>query len=217
MRRHIEGTNDLEPIVKWPGGKEKELQHIVDNAPMHFETFYEPFVGGGSVFMAIQADHYMINDFSTELINLYHYIQNQDADFYRYVQGMNTTWNNVENFFNQHCDYLSELYVNYRTDIINYAELVQQIDAFVNRHEEELTLLLSVIQQSSEIFISEIKRNSKDKMKRMKKIETDKGELCNDDLHDNIETSLKASVYMYYRTLYNRNNAERPIVYPNSG
>ena len=212
MRRHIEGTNDLEPIVKWPGGKEKELQHIVDNAPMHFETFYEPFVGGGSVFMAIQADHYMINDFSTELINLYHYIQNQDADFYRYVQGMNTTWNNVENFFNQHCDYLSELYVNYRTDIINYAELVQQIDAFVNRHEEELTLLLSVIQQSSEIFISEIKRNSKDKMKRMKKIETDKGELCNDDLHDNIETSLKASVYMYYRTLYNRNNAERPIV-----
>ena len=54
MRRHIEGTNDLEPIVKWPGGKEKELQHIVDNAPMHFETFYEPFVGGGSVFMAIQ-------------------------------------------------------------------------------------------------------------------------------------------------------------------
>ena len=46
MRRHIEGTNDLEPIVKWPGGKEKELQHIVDNAPMHFETFYEPFVGG---------------------------------------------------------------------------------------------------------------------------------------------------------------------------
>ena len=43
MRRHIEGTNDLEPIVKWPGGKEKELQHIVDNAPMHFETFYEPF------------------------------------------------------------------------------------------------------------------------------------------------------------------------------
>ena len=47
----------------------------------------------------------------------------------------------------------------------------------------------------------EIKRNSKDKMKRMKKIEADKGELCNEDLHDNIETSLKASVYMYYRTL----------------
>ena len=211
MRKHIEGTNDLEPIVKWPGGKEKELQHIVDNAPAHFNTFYEPFVGGGSVFMAIQAGHYMINDFSTELIGLYRSIQNQDPDFYRYIQGMNTTWTNVETFLIAHYGLLSEVYINYRNDIITYNELSQQIDEFADANGNDIKNLLSEIQQSSEIFISEIKRNSKDKMKRMKKIEQDKGVLCDKDLRDNIETTLKASVYMYYRTLYNRNDADRAI------
>ena len=213
MRKHIEGTNDLEPIVKWPGGKEKELQVIIDNAPAHFNTFYEPFVGGGSVFMAIQAEHYMVNDFSLELINLYHLIQNQDEDFYTYVQGMETTWNNVENFFNKQYKILSKLYINYRIDVFSFNELTQQIDTFVDKNAQKITNLLAVIQQSSEVFNSEIKRNIKDKMKRMKKIEAEKGELCDKDLHDNIETSLKASVYMYYRTLYNMNNDERPIAF----
>lgn len=40
-------------------------------------------------------------------------------------------------------------------------------------------------------------------MKRMKTIELRKGALCDSDLYDNIETSLKGSLYMYYRYLYN--------------
>lgn len=203
MRIHIEGTNDLEPIIKWPGGKEKELQHIVTYAPTQYNTFYEPFVGGGSVFMAMQAAHYKINDFSTELINLYRYIQAEDADFYRYATGMETTWGNVEAFFTKNKDSLSMLYVQYRLDQVEYDDLCNSIDNFVNQNKEHITRLLSEINIMPEVFINEIKRNSKDKMKRMKKIENEKGVLCDDDLHDNIETSLKASVYMYYRHLYN--------------
>ncbi len=210
MRKHIEGTNDFEPIVKWPGGKEKELQHIIENAPLLFNTFYEPFVGGGSVFMAIQAEHYMINDYSTELINLYHYIKNQNEQFYLYVHGMEQSWCNVEEFFINHREFLTNLYVSYRTDTFTYNELSRHIDTFVDQNADSIINLLAVIHQSFELLISEIKRNVKDKMKRMKKIEAEKGMLCSEDLYDNIETSLKASVYMYYRTLYNRTNDERP-------
>ena len=48
----------LQPLVKWAGGKEKELKYILPNLPKHFENYYEPFVGGGAVYTAIQATLY---------------------------------------------------------------------------------------------------------------------------------------------------------------
>ena len=44
----------LSPIIKWAGGKEKELKYIIPNLPK-FGRFFEPFVGGGSVFMGIKS------------------------------------------------------------------------------------------------------------------------------------------------------------------
>ena len=51
----------LKPIIKWPGGKEKELEFIFPNAPTKINNYYEPFVGGGSVFMAFNANKFFIN------------------------------------------------------------------------------------------------------------------------------------------------------------
>ena len=56
----------LKPIIKWPGGKEKELEFIFPNAPTKINNYYEPFVGGGSVFMAFNANKFFINDKSKE-------------------------------------------------------------------------------------------------------------------------------------------------------
>ena len=61
----------LMPLLKWAGGKEQELKYIIPNLPEYFENYYEPFVGGGSVYTAIQAKEYFINDKSHELIDLY--------------------------------------------------------------------------------------------------------------------------------------------------
>lgn len=36
----------LSPIVKWPGGKEKELEYIIPNAPK-FNRFFEPLLAVG--------------------------------------------------------------------------------------------------------------------------------------------------------------------------
>jgi hypothetical protein len=36
-------ASGLSPIIKWPGGKDKEMKYILPNAP-HFERFIEPFV-----------------------------------------------------------------------------------------------------------------------------------------------------------------------------
>src|SRR5574344_2390880 len=191
MRRHIKGTNDLEPIIKWPGGKEKELQQIVDHIPPYFENYYEPFFGGGSVFMAIKAANYLVNDFSTDLIQLYRYIKDQDPNFFNYVNGMEQTWTNMEAFMQASIATLSAIYLHFRKEAINHSDVCNKIDEFAINNHDAIINILDVIQFIPECLINEIRRNLKDKMKRMKKIEGEKGILPNEDLSDNIEASLK--------------------------
>ena len=79
-KKKTQPPTGLSPIIKWPGGKEKELKYIFSNAPA-FNRYFEPFVGGGSVFMGVNAKEYFINDFSSELIELYRNIGSSDKDF----------------------------------------------------------------------------------------------------------------------------------------
>ena len=51
----LDEVQRLQPIVKWAGGKEKELKYILPNIPS-FDRYIEPIVGGASVFMAMKAD-----------------------------------------------------------------------------------------------------------------------------------------------------------------
>ena len=46
----------LSPLIKYPGGKGKELTEIIPNLPVFSENYYEPFVGGGAVFFFITYD-----------------------------------------------------------------------------------------------------------------------------------------------------------------
>lgn len=42
----------MNPIIKWAGGKEKELPYIKENLPSKIDRYIEPFVGGrGSLFL----------------------------------------------------------------------------------------------------------------------------------------------------------------------
>ena len=100
----------LDPIIKWPGGKERELNKIFEFAPIKFENFIEPFVGGGSVFMAMHAKKYFINDFSTELVSLYRQIAQQNKQFYYNAKSLTQSWENIFTEFNKIKDSLIELY-----------------------------------------------------------------------------------------------------------
>lgn len=90
----------LQPILKWPGGKEKELKYILPNIPK-FNRFFEPFVGGGSVFTAINAKEYFINDLSTELVTLYNNIAKTNNDFFKYADMIDASWVMHLNFSSQ--------------------------------------------------------------------------------------------------------------------
>ena len=79
----------LSSLIKYPGGKEKELKYILPNLPIKINNYYEPFVGGGAVYFSMHAKNYLINDKSDELISLYNMVKNQDKEFFEKFENCN--------------------------------------------------------------------------------------------------------------------------------
>ena len=73
-------TNDPITLLKWPGGKRALLKHILPFVPSTFNRYYEPFVGGGALFFALQPKQVLLADNNSELINCYKQVRdNPDA------------------------------------------------------------------------------------------------------------------------------------------
>ena len=75
----------MKPIVKWPGGKDRELKYFSSYFPKRSRKFIDPFVGGGSIIAYAAnndlAEEYIFNDFSEDLYNLYHVLINSFNQF----------------------------------------------------------------------------------------------------------------------------------------
>lgn len=195
-------STGLAPIIKWPGGKEKELKYIIPNAPA-FNRYIEPFVGGGSVFMGIKAKEYLINDFSSELIDLYHNIEKSNPIFYKYVEAMDLSWSKSLDFFKDNPQ-LKETYLGYRKELLGKKELKEFVKTFCKNKEKNIQEILGKEFASLPcILIPEMEKNLFRKMVRMRELELEKHILSEKDLDDNIETAIKSAVYMNYRFLYN--------------
>lgn len=67
------GIPRARPFVKWAGGKRSLAARIWKQAPTDFGNYYEPFVGGGSVFFAMpeRIGKAYLSDVNKELITAY--------------------------------------------------------------------------------------------------------------------------------------------------
>jgi len=61
----------MKPFFKWSGGKRKELEAIKRHMPSDFDTFYEPFLGGGALWLDLCPDKSVVNDNYDEVMNFY--------------------------------------------------------------------------------------------------------------------------------------------------
>lgn len=59
------------PFVKWAGGKRQILDKLKKYAPEEFNTYYEPFIGGGALLFELAPKKAVINDSNKELMNVY--------------------------------------------------------------------------------------------------------------------------------------------------
>ena len=59
------------PFVKWAGGKRQIIDKLKEYVPDEYNTYYEPFIGGGALLFELSPKNAVINDSNEELMNVY--------------------------------------------------------------------------------------------------------------------------------------------------
>jgi len=68
------------PFLKWPGGKRWLCAAISDLvADLRYDRYFEPFLGGGAVYFAIQPEKSVLSDINPDLINVYQQVRRAPA------------------------------------------------------------------------------------------------------------------------------------------
>lgn len=72
-------TPELSAPVRWVGGKRSLREQIISHVPASINTYVEPFLGGGTIFLAVlhqgRAKRYVLNDINPHLINMWTHIR----------------------------------------------------------------------------------------------------------------------------------------------
>ena len=194
----------VKSLIKWPGGKSREIAQIEDLIPS-YDRYIEPFFGGGAVFFNQKPNHSYINDISTNLVSFYKLVKDNDISFKNYLNLYSNTWNYMLNFSDVNMNLLVEQYILFRNNNIYFASLKTFIEQFVINSKLELNNNLSkdIILDFDDLY-NELNKNLLDKFKRTKENEIKNETLLSDiDLKNNLKTGIMNSLYMYFRNLYN--------------
>ena len=80
----------MKPVLKWVGGKTQIIDDVLSSFPEKFGTYHEPFVGGGSVLLAVvekYPNHKCVAcDLNKNLINFYKQVQENPEDVVKFLE-----------------------------------------------------------------------------------------------------------------------------------
>ncbi|MCC5635297.1 DNA adenine methylase [Nostoc sp. CHAB 5844] len=74
------------PFLKWAGGKSRLIQQYIPYLPKFYQTYYEPFLGGGAVFFHLQPTTAILTDINAELITTYWCVRDKVEDLISLLQ-----------------------------------------------------------------------------------------------------------------------------------
>ena len=110
----------MKPFFKWAGGKTKELPKVKQYLPKKINTYYEPFVGGGAVWLNLQKTPAVINDKWWDIFNFYNQLKTNNTELISTLQKIIEEYNEYhyegitkENF----SDTAGKLYYHYRNNV----------------------------------------------------------------------------------------------------
>lgn len=204
----------LRPIVKWTGGKYDEFASFAQHIPK-FDRYIEPFFGGGGVFFALQPKgKSLINDKSTDLINFYKQIRQEEfrTELYKYVDA----WEELKVINDQLWSKCAAVFKKYIQGVTEGTELNEVL-------LKQLTLVLkSSLVFNQEDFVVNLPLFKKmflasilDKARRIKNICTKEARKFNrTELESHFETGIRSGVYLFFRKLLNQQYKQTLILKP---
>ena len=185
-------SNVLKPLFKYPGGKGSELKHLKKLLPK-FDTYIEPFLGGGAVYWATESKNFIINDSSEELMLVYFYSQQQDSLFLSYIEDIGRVWQEKNLYMLEVVPLLSA-----DSDKDNYMCSKKITNALLST--------ISSLPKDENQFTIFLSQGIERKKKALEKI-AKKTEINNWDI--NALSAMGTGIYTYIRNLYNKTDIKQ--------
>jgi len=212
--KEIKGIKELQPLLKWPGGKSTEFEYIRNIIPPH-KRYIEPFLGGGAVFFKLNPRKAVINDIADELVDFYKFLKNEldRKSFENEIHLYAKTWDSIPKYIERLEQDISIIYRKYYLGSIPKSELKDGIFNLIKNSENAFKLLFNeafCVDESN--LIRQIQNNLFQKLVRTVEIEKNvTGGFGKGDLEKNIETGFKSGFYMHFRDLLNKSGKEYKI------
>jgi DNA adenine methylase len=68
------------PFLKWVGGKRAVVPELLKHVPARYNTYREPFVGGGALFFALRPARAVLSDLNETLVKTYRAVRDSPAE-----------------------------------------------------------------------------------------------------------------------------------------
>jgi len=197
----------MKPLIKWAGGKSREIKHIEQLIPKKFDLYVEPFFGGGAIFFSLKPKKAIINDLSEDLMNFYRYIKGEKnieefkREIYLYVE----KWEKVEKFVKLLQAELLFLYNKFKNDEITKDFLKFEIIKSLNKKIDQFNGFFknSFCVDSKKLF-NEILKNIFSKLIRIRNIEIHgKRNFSREEMLNHILTAFRSGFYTHFRHISN--------------
>lgn len=189
----------MKPLLKWPGGKARELEQLTGLVP-DFDRYIEPFFGGGALFFALQPKSSAINDISRDLMEFYHLVRTQNPEFRQCLTSYAESFQGLQNFSHRHGDDLLDLFHRLPEDQEGtQAQLQSLLDGWM---QPILSLFLHPLVPDIAAFRRELEDSLWDKLCRTEKNHREHP-FSSEDLLENLVTGLTSGYYLYFRRVFN--------------
>lgn len=192
----------MNPIIKWPGGKSREIDKIKHLIPDH-KRYVEPFFGGGALFFHLAPDSAAINDISESLIQYYKLIKDQDRQLYDLLMCYSDSFNNLVEVCSQETSELLNIFFRLRDGAIQKSELSTTLGALIFSLSDKInsgfTEKLILSKSDFDAFLHQMVG---DKFVRTVS-NYNKKPFTTEDLRENLITGFTSGYYMYFRKVFN--------------
>jgi DNA adenine methylase len=88
-------TKNIKPFLRWAGGKQWIAQRLAQLVPRNACSYFEPFLGGGSLFFAARPTQAILGDANSRLINTYRVLRDRPDDLISVL----AQWKNEEDTY----------------------------------------------------------------------------------------------------------------------
>lgn len=89
----------MRPMIKYRGGKSKEIPNIMWHIPRFTGRYIEPFFGGGALFFHLEPCQAIINDINTKLMTFYRGVRDDYSNLRRELDEIELLYTNNRNEF----------------------------------------------------------------------------------------------------------------------